>query len=182
MHLPVQLERDSVGVGDTLAVRFISPFARGEAWVTVERDEILAQHRVRVSAGESVVRIPVDDRFIAGGHVSVLVADSGSAWASDSAHQRLRVGYVPFSVDPTPRTLVVTVRPERRTFAPGDSARIAVSLRDRHLRPVAGQVTLWAIDEGVAALTRYSVADPVEARYAGDATGLGFIPSGGDLG
>ena len=178
VRLPVQLDRDSVGVGDTLAVRFISPFARGEAWVTVEREEILAERRVRVSAGESVVRIPVDDRFVAGGHVSVLVADSGSAWAADSVQQRLRVGYVPFSVDAATRTLAVTVRPERRTFAPSDSIRVAVSLRDGQGRPVAGQVTLWAIDEGIAALTGYSVPDPVDAIYDGNATGLAFITSG----
>ena len=44
-------------------------------------------------------------------------------------------------------------------------------------RPVAGQVTLWAIDEGVAALTDYSVADPVTTLYGGNATGLMFVTS-----
>ena len=176
-RLPIRLERDSVAVGDTLSVRFISPFTRGEAWVTVEREEILAQRRVRISAGESVVRIPVRASFVSGGHVSVLVVDSGTVWTSDSTHQRIRVGYTRFSVDPASKTLVVEVRPEQRKFAPGDSVSIAVNVRDRQSRPVAGQVTLWAIDEGVAALTDYSVADPVSTLYAGNATGLVFVTS-----
>lgn len=176
-RLPIRLDRDSVAVGDTLSVRFISPFARGEAWVTVEREGILAQRRVSVSAGESVVRIPVAATFISGAHVSVLVADSGTVWASDSAHQRIRVGYTRFSVDPASKTLTVEVRPEQRTFAPGDSVSIAVNIRDRQSRPVAGQVTLWAIDEGVAALTDYSVGDPVSAIHGGYGTGLTFATS-----
>ena len=60
-RLPIRLDRDSVGVGDTLGVRFISPFTRGEAWVTVEREEILAQRRVRVARGESVVGLRAVD-------------------------------------------------------------------------------------------------------------------------
>ena len=100
-----------------------------------------------------------------------------TAWSADSTHQRIRVGYTRFSVDPASKTLIVEVRPEQREFAPGDSVRIAVNLRDRQSRPVAGQVTLWAIDEGVAALTDYSVADPVSAIYGGYATGLMFATS-----
>ena len=176
-RLPIRLERDSVAVGDTLSVRFISPFPRGEAWVTVEREEILAQRRVRVSAGESIVRIPVRATFISGAHVSVLMADSGTAWTSDSTHQRIRVGYARFAVDPASKTVMVEVRPERHTVAPGDSVSIAVNLRDRQSRPVTGQVTLWAIDEGVAALTDYSVADPVSAIFGSPATGLVFATS-----
>jgi uncharacterized protein YfaS (alpha-2-macroglobulin family) len=176
-RLPIRLDRDSLALGDTLTVRFISPFTRGEAWVTVEREEILAQRRVRVSSGESVVRIPVLATFISGAHVSVVVADSGTAWTSDSTHQRIRAGYTRFSVDPASKTLVVDVRPEQRKFAPGDSVSIVVNLRDRQSRPVAGQVTLWAIDEGVAALTDYSVSDPVSAMHGGYGTGLMFATS-----
>jgi uncharacterized protein YfaS (alpha-2-macroglobulin family) len=176
-RLPVRLDRDSVGMGDTLNVRFISPFTRGEAWVTVEREEILAQRRVGVARGESVVRIPVVATFISGAHVSVVVAASESAWAADSVHQRIRVGYTRFSVDPASKTLIVEIRPEQRKFAPGDSVSIAVHLRDRQSRPVAGQVTLWAIDEGVVALTDYSVGDPVSAIYGGFGTGLTFTTS-----
>ena len=178
VRLPIRFDHDSVDVGDTLTVRFISPFTRGEAWVTVEREEILAKRRVRVSAGESVVRIPVNDSFVTGAYVSVVVvADSGTAWTSDSTQQRIRVGYERFSVSPASKTLIVEVRPEQRKFAPGDSVRIAVNLRDRQSRPVAGQVTLWAIDEGVAALTGYSVTDPVGAIYDDYATGLTFVTS-----
>ena len=177
LRLPLELDRDSVGPGDTLTVRFVSPFPRAEAWVTVEREEIIAQRRVRVGAGESVVRIPVTGQFIPGGHVSVLVADSGNAWMSDSIHQRIRIGYARFSVDRSSKSLIVEVRPLARTFAPGDSMTVTVSLSDRQSRPLAGQVTLWAIDEGVAALTGYDVEDPLGRIYAGYATGLAFVTS-----
>ena len=177
LRLPVRLDTDSLGLGDTLAVRFVSPFPSAEAWVTVEGEEILAQRRVSVHSGESVVRVPVSGRFIPGGHVSVVVADSGTAWTSDSTHQRVRIGYATFSVDPSSKRILVEVRPERRTFAPGDSASLTVRLRDAKLRAVSGQVTLWAIDEGVAALTGYSVSDPVDAIYNNYSTGLTFTTS-----
>jgi len=180
-RLPIRLDRDSVAVGDTLSVRFISPFARGEAWITVEREEILDQRRVSVSEGESVVRLPVRATFISGAHVSVVVTNSGTVWTSDSTHQRIRVGYTRFSVDPASKTLVVDVRPEQRKFGPGDSVSITVSVRDRQSRPVSGQVTLWAIDEGVAALTGYSLEDPVDAIHGGYGTGLTFATSAKSL-
>jgi alpha-2-macroglobulin len=170
----MRVDRDSVDSGDTLVVRFMSPFPRAEAWVTVERETVLAQRRVRVAAGEATVRIPVTDAFIPAAHVSVLLVDSGAIWTTDSTHQRFRAGYARINVSRSTKALAVDVRPAQSQYLPGDSARFTIAVRDHRSRPVAAQVTLWAVDEGVLALADYSRPDPLETIYSSYGTALHF--------
>ena len=120
------------------------------------------------------MRIPVTERFIPGGQVSVVLVDSGSAWRADSVQRRIRTGYASFSIDREPKRLTVDVRPDQRTYSPGDSVRLFVHVRDRQSRPVQGRVTLWGVDESVVALTGYELSDPVRAFYGAWGTSLAF--------
>ena len=152
LRVAMEVDDAQPGVGDSVAVRFVSPFPRAEAWVTVEREAVLAQRRLHVAAGETVVRFPVTEEFFPGAQVSVVLVDSGSTWATDSMHQRIRAGYENISIEQT-----------RRALAGGSEAR-ATRIRPRRLgahhgsrsrsgsQPIQAQVTLWAVDEGILAL------------------------------
>jgi uncharacterized protein YfaS (alpha-2-macroglobulin family) len=182
VRLALQLDRDYLSVGDSVAVRFTSPFARAEAWVTVERETILAQVRRIVGTGETVVRLPVTEAFFPGAQVSVVLVDSGSVWRSDSLKHRIRAGYASVSVAESVQRLQLSVTPERQTWAPGDSARITVSVRDSKSRPARAQVTLWAGDEGILALSYYSPPDPVSQLHSNASTGLTFATNAATMG
>ena len=162
-------------------VRFISPFGRAEAWVTVEREAVLMQRRLSVGRGESVVRLPVTADFYPGAQVGIVLVDSGSAWRADSLHERIRVGYEAIDVSESARELSVRVAPSRRHLAPGDSATLIVAVRDNAGRPVRSHVTLWAVDEGALALASYTRPNPLTALHAGQATGLMFVTNAADL-
>ena len=174
LRLAMRLDADSIAPGDSLAVRFVSPFQRAEAWVTVEREAVLAQRRLTVRAGESTVRIPVTDVFVPGAQVSVLLVNAGATWGTDSTHNRFRAGYAPLSVSRSTKALAVDVRPAKSQYVPGDSARITVSVRDHRSKPVTAHVTLWAVDEGVLALAYYQRPNPLDAIHSAYGTSLSF--------
>lgn len=174
LRVAMHVDADSVAPGDTLDVRFVSPFARAEAWVTVEREAVLSQRRLTVGPGATTVRIPVTRAFIPSVQVSVLLVDSGSAWRTDSTHRRFRAGYASVAVNSSSKTLSVDVKPEKSRYAPGDSARVTVSVRDHRAAPAAAQVTLWAVDEGVLALADYERPNPLEAIHSAHGTALQF--------
>lgn len=56
-------------------------------------------------------------------------------------------------------------------YRPGDTASIRIRVRDASGTAQRAEVTIWAVDEGVLALTGYRTPDPLELIYA--ARGLG---------
>ena len=172
--LAVRLARDTVAPGDSATLSVVSPFPRAEAWVTVEREGILTQLRRTVSQGEATFRIPVDARFIPGAEVSVLLVNAAPAWTTDSTHQRIRSASVPLTVDRSSKAITVHLETSASRYAPGDSARLTVRLRDRGGRPVAGKVAVWAVDESVLALTDSTRLSPLDSMYADPSSRLAF--------
>ena len=63
------------------------------------------------------------------------------------------------------KRLAVQVTPLRAEYQPGDTARVRVTVKEPGGRGRRAEVTLWAVDEGVLALTDYRVPDPVELIY-----------------
>ena len=181
VRLAMRIDKPDVTVGDSLDVRFVSPFARAEVWVTVEREMVLLERRLTVGAGESVVRLPVLATFYPGAQVGVVLVDSGSVWRSDSLHKHLRAAFEGIGVEQSTHELRVTVQPRRSALAPGDSAAITVAVRDHAAQPVRARVTLWAVDEGVLALTGYSRPNLLSALYSDGATALTFVTGAADV-
>lgn len=172
--LSMHVTPDTVALGDTVRVQFISPYQRAEAWVTIEREGILAQRRVTVGAGETTVPFVVADAFFPDATVSVMLIDSTAAWRTDSLHNRTRTARATLNVARSPKQLRVDVIAAKDRYEPGDSARITVRLRDDLMRPVSGEVTLWAVDESVIALAEYEVPDPYATMYESRGSGLTF--------
>ena len=164
--LAIRLARDTVAPGDSARLSVVSPFPRAEAWVTVEREGILAQLRRTVPLGETTFRIPVDARFIPGAQVSVLLVNAAPAWKTDSTHRRIRSASLPLSVDRSSKAITVQLQTNASRYAPGDSARLTVRLRDHGGRPLAGKVAVWAVDESVLALTDSTRLSPLDSMYA----------------
>src|SRR5690606_3132466 len=84
----------------------------------------------------------------------------------------LRVGYTELRVTPEVKRLAVEVRPERPEYRPGDTARVHMRVRDAAGRGQRAEVTLWAVDEGVLALTGYRTPDPIDLLYPPRGVGM----------
>ena len=178
--LVVRVTPDSAEVGDSARVEFISPFRKAEAWVTIEREGILAQRRLTVRQGMVSVPFAMTDRLVPGATATVTLIDSTAAWQTDSLHHRMRAGRAVLAARPS-RRLTVEVLPHNATYAPADSARITVRLRDHRMRPVRGEITLWAVDESVLALEEYQTPDPYTAMYGTRGSGLTFATTAATL-
>lgn len=155
-------------VGDTATIVLAAPFTDAEAWITVERERVLEQRRMRVAAGSVALRFPITEALVPNAYVSVLIVRGRSAKPGpldDPGRPTLRVGYADLRVTPERKRLSVEVKPAQAEYRPGDTARVAVHVRDASGRGVASEVTLWAVDEGVLSLTGYKTPDPLDLLY-----------------
>jgi uncharacterized protein YfaS (alpha-2-macroglobulin family) len=161
-------DRQRYAVGDTATILVAAPFTGAEAWVTVERERVLQQFRIRVTSGTQTLKIPITEALAPNAWVSVVMVRGRSAppgTVDDPGRPTLRVGYAELKVTPEVKRLAVTVQPLRAEYRPGDTARVRVRLRDAAGRPQAGEVTVWAVDEGVLSLTGYTTPDPIDLIY-----------------
>lgn len=183
--MDVIVDRESYDIGDTATVLFASPFTDAEAWVTIEREQVLESRRLRIEAGATTLRIPITEELAPNAYVSILVAKGRTAEPTsvdDPGRPAIRVGYAQLRVLPEVKRLMVDVEPltgaqpseeivaaeaqsDLVTYGPGDTARFDIRVRDREGVGTPSEVTLWAVDEGVLSLTGYATPDPVEMLY-----------------
>ncbi len=168
-------DRGRYVVGDTATVMLASPFTDAEAWVTIEREGLIEQRRMKLTSGSTTIRVPITEQFVPNAFVSVIVVRGRSAppgRLDDPGRPTLRVGYTELKVAPSVKQLAVTVTPLANEYLPGDTARVRLRVVDSRGAPRRAEVTLWAVDEGVLALTGYRTPDPIDLIYR--ARGLGM--------
>jgi alpha-2-macroglobulin len=168
-------DRTRYAVGDTATVLFASPFTNAEAWITVEREGVIEQRRLRLTSGSTTLKFPITEAYAPNAFVSILVARGRSAPPGpqdDPGRPTIRVGYAELRVTPEVKRLAVTLTPERSEYRPGDSARVRVQVRDARNTGPRSEVTVWAVDEGVLSLTGYTTPDPIDLIYQERGLGL----------
>lgn len=168
-------DRARYDVGDTATVMLASPFTDAEAWLTVEREGILEQRRFRLLDGSTTVRIPITEAHVPNAFVSVIVTRGRSAQPGrldDPGRPTMRVGYAELRVTPEVKRLAVQVQPMQAEYRPGDTARVRIQVRDGRGSGQRAEVALWAVDEGVLALTGYRTPDPLDLIYRARGVGM----------
>jgi len=161
-------DKTRYSVGDTATVLFASPFTNAEAWITVEREGIIDQRRLRLTSGTTTLRLPITEAYAPNAFVSIIVVRGRSAPPAapdDPGRPTLRVGYAELRVTPEVKRLKVDVQPQQPEYRPGDTARVRLQVQDARGIGRRAEVTLWAVDEGVLALTGYKTPDPVDLLY-----------------
>ncbi len=100
--------------------------------------------------------------------VSIIVARGRSAPPGpldDPGRPTIRVGYAELRVTPEKKRLKVEVLPLAPEYRPGDTAHVSLAVRDVAGSGQRSEVTLWAVDEGVLALTGFRTPDPLDLLY-----------------
>lgn len=165
-RLPLRTDNARLSVGDVARVRFDSPFRDAEAWITLEREGVLEQRRQRAVRGENVVDVRITERHAPNVFVSViLLARGDSVTRPDTATERLRAGYIELYVAHDRQRLSVALATDRERYTPRDTAGVRIRVRDDRGRGVRAEVALWAVDEGVLALTGYVTPDVARQVY-----------------
>ncbi|MEP6832251.1 MAG: MG2 domain-containing protein [Gemmatimonas sp.] len=173
--LDVIADKKNYAPGDTATLVFASPFTDAEAWITVEREGVLEQHRMRLTSGTTTFKLAITEAHAPNVYVSMLVARGRSAapgTLGDPGRPTVRVGYAELRVTPEVKRLSVTVVPNKNEYRPGDTTRITLDVKNASKQGVKSEVTLWAVDEGVLSLTGYKTPDPLGLLYEPRGVGM----------
>ncbi len=169
-------DKTRYSVGDTATVLFAAPFTNAEAWITVEREGLIEQRRMRITEGATTLKFPITEAWAPNAFVSIVVARGRSAVPGpldDPGRPTIRVGYTEIRVTPERKRLAIALKPDQTEYRPGQRARIGIEVRDTTARRgPRSEVTLWAVDEGVLSLTGYQTPDPIDLLYQGRGLGM----------
>jgi uncharacterized protein YfaS (alpha-2-macroglobulin family) len=168
-------DRARYQVGDTAMVMLASPFTDAEAWVTVEREGLIEQRRLRLTSGAIRLTFPVTEAWAPNVFISVIVARGRSAppgGIGDPGRPTIRVGYAAVRVTPEVKRLTVALSPDRTEYRPRDTALVKVAVTDTRGAGRRSEIALWAVDEAVLALTGYRTPDPIDLLYRPRRLGL----------
>lgn len=158
-RLEVRATEREYSPGDTAVLEIRSGFASpSEALVTFEREGVIGERRVRLNphgGGPTKLDVPVTRAMIPGVRVTVVAIDG---WRSEQ-----ETGYL--DVRPDSRGIAVKLNLGGPEAEPGETLDVEVLLRDAAGKPVRGEVTLWAADEGSLMLANYRTPDPLFRMY-----------------
>ncbi|MCX5797496.1 MAG: MG2 domain-containing protein [Elusimicrobia bacterium] len=158
--------------GDTARILVKSPYPHSRALVTLEREGVLAHWLTQLDGGAGFVEVPLGDRHVPNVFVGVMLVQGRSSAAeyaedgSDLAKPQVKFGYVDLSVDPGGRRLKVSAASDRQEYRPRGTVTVSLRASDETGRAAAGaELTVFAVDEGVLALTGYQTPDVFSDFY-----------------
>jgi uncharacterized protein YfaS (alpha-2-macroglobulin family) len=197
LRMEIIADRERYAPGDTATLLIASPFTDVEAWITIERERVLESRRMRITSGATMLKLPITEAYAPNVFVSAIVVRSRSAppggappdregstaraarsrgtgetRLDDPGRPTMRVGYAELRVTPEVKRLRVDVQPLAPEYRPGDTAAIRIAVRDADGRGQRAEVTLWAVDQGVLALTDYRTPDPIDLIYPPRGVGM----------
>ncbi len=162
----VRADRAHYAPGDTARLAVASPYAHATALLTLEREGILDARVVPLDGAGTPLTVRLEDAHLPNVYAAVTLVPRGHDGAAPAAGAPVKFGMTTLTVSAESRRLSVAVTPTRAALRPGDTAEVEVRVRDAAGRPARAEVTLWAADEGVLALTGYATPDPFAPAWA----------------
>lgn len=178
-YLDLTTDRETYAPGDTARILLAGPTRARRGLLTVEREGVSEARVVEFDSGTPVFEVPIRDAYMPNVFVGLSVVEPGldSTQAPDLPPEarlpQVKMGYVTLALDTASRRLAVAVGTDRETYAPGDTARLSLRVRDRQERGVPARVSVAVVDEAVLALLQHPNPDPHGFFYA--ARGLGVM-------
>jgi hypothetical protein len=150
--------------GDTAKLVLQSPWSTATALVVVETPSGNRYQTVPVSGGRAVVSVPVEKGWVPKIPVHVLLRrgrnpDAGTLGGTDLGKPATVATTHWLVVEPAENTVAVELSHPERAM-PGETIPVTVELSDPAGKPLAGEVTLWLVDQAVLALGREKTLDP----------------------
>jgi uncharacterized protein YfaS (alpha-2-macroglobulin family) len=163
-------ERQTWKPGERARVLIESPWESATGLLTVEREGIRSHERFTLTSTQQTLEIPITEADIPNVYVSVLLVRGRTSTdfgqdGSDPGKPQFRLGYTHLKVEDATKKLAVAVSADRAEYRPANNAKVTVNVTDSASRPVASEVTLWAVDYGVLSLTNYEAPDVMKAVY-----------------
>jgi uncharacterized protein YfaS (alpha-2-macroglobulin family) len=149
---------------DLARVIIQSPFQTGQALVVVEEPAGNSYTWLEVTGGKAVHELRLGAHHVPNLplHVVLTRGRIGEGTAEDSRYRpQTLAASIDLPVEPVKNQVLVGVEhPE--TARPGSKVDLVVTLKDDKGAPLAGEVTLWLVDEAVLSLAKELPLDPLE--------------------
>ena len=158
--------------GETARIMVKSPYDEAQALVTVEREGVLDRWLTTTKGGADFIEVPIKEKYLPNAYVSVMLVKGRAAdqkfsadGEDDLSKPQAKFGYVAFNVSPAGRRLALGLKADKADYRPGQEVKLALEVKDEAGRPAAAEITVFAVDEGVLALTGYPTPDAFAAFY-----------------
>jgi uncharacterized protein YfaS (alpha-2-macroglobulin family) len=159
VELKLVPDKPSYRAGETAVLLAEAPFS-GTAWVTVERENVRRCFEIQLEGNAPSIRVPVEPGDAPNIFVSVTLVRGAATSPHQVREPEYRVGYCQLEVEDPSARLKVEVAPAAADCRPGDTMAVNAQILDAAGQPVPdAEVTLYAVDEGVLALTDYATPD-----------------------
>lgn len=166
-RVAVAIDKPQYASGDTAKIA-ISPPTDGKALIVIASNKIHLTKMVDVSASGTTVSVPVSSEWGAGAYA--LVTHYRPLSSAQSRAPVRAIGVAWLAVDPSPRTLQVSLGAPKKT-APNRKLSIPIEVKN-HGWGEAVYVTLAAVDEGILQLTDFVSPDPTKHYFGKRRLGL----------
>lgn len=160
--------------GETARILVKSPYETSRVLVTLEREGVMSRWLTNIKGGANMISVPISESCLPDVFVGVMLvqgrkgASEYDAEGNDMAKPQAKFGYVHLSVDPGGRRLSVKVDSDKTEYRPRMPVTVSVQAKDEAGAPTPGaELTVYAVDEGVLALTGYNTPD-IFSRFYGD--------------
>ncbi|WP_420631052.1 Ig-like domain-containing protein [Candidatus Leptofilum sp.] len=171
----------SYAPGDTARLLVQSPFSQPvQAWLTIERGQLLEQRLITVNGSSDVLEIPVTPAMAPNAFVTVTAIKGVTS--EGNPYPEMRLGIAELSVSVEQQTLIIALTPQQETFGPGETAVYTITVTDHQGNPVQADLSLALVDLAVLTLKEDNAPNIVDAFYASQPyrsrMGSGLIFSG----
>ncbi|MGN0008751.1 MAG: alpha-2-macroglobulin [Desulfovibrionaceae bacterium] len=149
--LRLKLDKSTYASGDTMQI-FLSVPYDGAGLITVEREDVVASAWFQAKAGDSVQRITLPRDFEGRGYVNVTFTRALSS--PDIYMEPSASAVAPFSASIARRDMGLRISAPPKA-SPGSTLDVRITARE------PGRALVFAVDEGVLQLTRFSTPSPL---------------------
>ncbi|HZH17575.1 MAG TPA: MG2 domain-containing protein [Archangium sp.] len=157
-------DKNAYKPGETARLILQSPFQEGRALVVVEEPGGNTYTWHEVSGGKAVHELAIRAQHVPNIPVHVLLMRGrlGEGDKDDSRYRPQTLGAsVDVKVEPVRNQVSVDIKhPE--TARPGATIPVELTLKDDQGKPLAGEVTLWLVDEAVLSLAPEGTLNPLD--------------------
>lgn len=156
-------DKKSYAPGETAKLVLESPFQTARALVVVEEPNGNVYRWQDVSGAKGVAEIEIGPQHVPNLPVHVVLCRGriGEGTTDDSRYRPQTVAAsLELEVEPARNRVAVKVD-HPASVRPGTKTELVVTLKDERGKPLAGEVTLWLVDEAVLSLAKEGPLDPL---------------------
>lgn len=167
--LTLKQDKTTYRPGEKARIHVQSPYDTATALVTVEREGILDVWTTTLKGGADYIEVPIKPNYLPNVYVSVVLVKGRSAAplsqeGVDLGKPQGKLGYVNLEVEPASKRLSVGVQTAKTNYRPGDEVTVQLTTK-LGKKGVPAEVTVFAVDEGILALSDYKTPDLFAAFY-----------------